>query len=127
MIKLTRTDQSDKGTFGVLSIDDVPVCVTLEDPWKGNRIGESCIPPGTYKVSPHTGFKYKNVWILEKVPGRTEILIHSGNSITDTRGCILAGKYFYGAGIAVSRETIQMLRERLPKSFYITIVNCVKP
>jgi len=65
---------------------------TLELPWLNNQRRVSCIPEGTYKAIPHTSPKFgKTLW-LQTVPGRSEILIHSGNFTRDTLGCILPGK-----------------------------------
>lgn len=118
---LTRVCSSEKGTFGVLTKDNIPLCVTCEDPWNDNERGISCIPEGTYNCIPHSGPQFKNVWLLENVPGRSAILIHAGNSIADTRGCILVGKYFIGPAIAESRLALQQLREKLPQTFTLTI------
>lgn len=126
-MKLIRIAQNKKGTFGVLVKDDRPICVTCEDPWNDNAVGTSCIPAGTYHCAPHSGAKYKDVWALENVPGRTAILIHQGNTIKDTRGCILVGRHFgnlhgYPA-ILDSRVTLQMLRLELDPEFDLEIIN----
>lgn len=64
---------------------------TLELPWLENKKAVSCIPVGEYLMvwgwSPR--FK-KNFWRIG-VPGRTGILIHKGNTLKDTSGCILVG------------------------------------
>lgn len=125
-VKLTLrrlTFSPDSPTLGVLMRGDTPVCVTLEDPWKDNRTGESCIPPGVYDCVPHNGAKYQNVWRLEGVPGRTAILIHAGNTQADTRGCILVGQSFSGQSITSSRATLDRLRSALPESFQIEVIN----
>jgi len=121
MLFLRRVAQSSKGTFGVLVRDDLPLCLTLEDPWNDNKIGESCIVPGTYKCQPHNGAHFQNVWELLSVPGRSAILIHAGNSIDDTRGCILVGSEVVGHTIINSRRTLDMLRKVLPANFELTI------
>ncbi len=122
---LNRFAQSDSGTFGVITLDNKPIAVTCEDPWKDNKTGESCIPEGTYKCVPHSGEKYKNVWRLENVPNRTAILIHNGNTIKDTQGCILVGeKLGYVVGrpaILNSKRKLTELQATLPKEFMITI------
>lgn len=122
-IDLIRVAQSEKGTFGVLVKDNIPLCVTCEDPWNDNKKGQSCVPAGTYLVDPHNGEKYKDVWILRDVPGRDAILIHNGNSIAHTQGCILVGKAFSWASIINSRETLDYLRGVLPRSFQLTITD----
>jgi hypothetical protein len=126
IIELIRVAQSDKGTFGVLVKEGIPICVTCEDPWNDNKVGISCIPEGAYSVLPHSGEKYKNVWRLREVPGRSDILIHNGNSIADTRGCILVGKGFSWASITNSRETLDYLRGVLPGNFTLQIKNAFR-
>lgn len=125
-LSIIRSKKTKYGTFGIFYINDDPLCLTLEDPWNNNKVGISCIPEGTYKVSKHTGLKYKDVWILHDVPGRTAILIHSGNTIDDTRGCILVGNSFGKVkgmpAILDSQSTLNMLRAVLPDSFDLTIV-----
>jgi hypothetical protein len=126
IIELIRVAQSEKGTFGVIVKEGIPICVTCEDPWNDNKTGISCIPEGAYSVMPHSGPKYKDVWILREVPGREAILIHNGNSIADTRGCILVGKSFSWASISNSRETLDYLRGVLPGNFSLHIKNAFR-
>lgn len=115
------------GTFGVFSIDGVPVCLTLEETWLDNIPRESCIPEGVYEVVKYSGTKYKDVWLVKNVPGRSAILIHWGNTEQNTAGCILMGKYYaqFGdrRGIAESINTIDMLRRVLPNRFELVIRN----
>jgi hypothetical protein len=127
MILITRVASTEQGTFGVLSVNGLPESVTLEDPWNFNRPGISCIPPGTYPVGPHFGTKYKDVWILKNTGNRIGILIHAGNTINDTSGCILVGKNFaqFGKlrGIEHSKEALKHLQLILPKNFELKIIN----
>lgn len=62
---------------------------TLELPWKENKRNESCIPCGTYICrrikSPKFGETFEVCWVLN----RDKILIHRGNFLKETRGCIL--------------------------------------
>lgn len=120
MIRLIRISSSDKGTFGVLLDGDQPMCVTMEPPWKDNEVGKSCIPDGEYAAMPHDGPKFQNVWELV-VPGRDAILIHAGNFLKDTTGCILVGKSFNGYSIAQSKDALDYLRMMLPKNFKILV------
>jgi hypothetical protein len=98
-ITLKRTHYTKFGVFGVMSSPDIqdgaPFLLTLEDPDNHNKPGESCIPKGTYKVEPYNGTKYKGVYHVMNVPGRSAILIHWGNTHEDTRGCILVGSEYY--------------------------------
>lgn len=127
---LHRFKQDAAGTFGLMVIGNEPICVTCEDPWNDNKPNISCIPEGVYQCVPHSGEKYKNVWRLENVPGREAILIHNGNTISNTEGCILVGNSMgYLAGrpaVLNSVKTLKMLQETLPDKFTLTITNLLK-
>ncbi len=126
-LRLVRTSSGKKGTFGVLSLSNEPLCTTCEDPWDGNVIGRSCIPAGNYLVMSHSGPKYKNVWQILNVPGRSAILIHNGNSINDTQGCILVGNGFGMFGnlpcVINSKSSLERLQEMLPDEFDLEIID----
>lgn len=73
-------------------------CFTLELPWRDNETNVSSIPVGEYNFSFRSSSR--NGWVLElqNVPDRTNIQIHSGNFIRNTKGCILVGdsiKHFH--------------------------------
>lgn len=105
---IQRQPSTDEGTFGKLMMEGFE-CVTLELPWKNNQRRVSCIPAGEYKAlrhkSPSKGWCYE----LRDVPGRSDILIHSGNWAGDTEkgwssdylGCIGLGK---SRGYLLNRE-----------------------
>tara|TARA_B110000503_G_C6974079_1_gene340377 strand:+ start:11 stop:445 length:435 start_codon:yes stop_codon:yes gene_type:complete len=90
---LIRDSFSDQRVAGRLILGD-EVLHTLEKPWLGNLIEKSCIPSGRYLVkhlpSSYSG-KYQDVYHLDHVDGRTGILIHKGNLVSHTLGCILIG------------------------------------
>ena len=95
IIKVQRFFFGDKYTIGRLYIDEVYQCDTLEDPVRGGpKIpGETAIPAGRYRVSLRFSPHFKRyLSYLHDVPGFTGILIHSGNTPKDTRGCILVGE-----------------------------------
>lgn len=73
---------------------DKPLCLTLEDPWRNNRVGESCVPAGLYHCYRYPSRNFGFTFVLRNVPGRTGILFHWGNTQADTRGCILVGRAF---------------------------------
>src|SRR5580698_6443589 len=120
---LTRINKPG-ATFGVLSTEDFPLCVTLELPWNNNVPGESCIPAGTYHCVPHNSLDHPNTWEVTGVPGRSEILIHNGNYLKDTEGCILVALQFAGNAPAIltSDLALNFLRNTLPQEFDLTIV-----
>lgn len=121
---LQRVSSGQAGTFGVILQEEIPLCTTCEDPWNSNKPNISCIPAGTYSCVKHTGRKFSNVWVLLDVPGRSGILIHNGNNIDHTEGCILVGQGFnlFGRpGVINSVDTLNRLRQKLPDEFELTI------
>jgi len=93
-VDIMRLEKSEEGTFGVLRLDGRVQCVTLEPPERGNRIGVSCIPVGTYTCRRVDSPTFGRTSEVADVPGRTAILFHQGNVARDTHGCILLGSRF---------------------------------
>lgn len=127
---LERTVSDDNGTFGMLTMQDdnnaiQQLCMTCELPWLNNEPEISCIPTGTYECTAHDSPKFPNTWLVMGVQHRSEILIHTGNNIKDTHGCILVGDKFGMIGglpsVLNSRETMAMLRTILPPTFRLTV------
>ena len=99
-----------KATFGLLTLADLN-CVTMELPWNDNRRDISCIPAGVYPLTERTYYKkgYQAIHVKD-VPDRGHILMHIGNSLDDTRGCILVAsqidyetEYVYKSKIAFNK------------------------
>ena len=126
-VQLIRDQSDDTGTFGRLIYDSSVVAYTLELPWKDDRPDVSCIPLGTYQVIPHNSHEHPNVWEITNVPNRSEILLHSGNFLSDTKGCLLAGDsqvIINGKKMVTdSVATINKLRGILPQYFSLEIVS----
>ena len=115
-ILLKRIAKKPTYTIGKLYIDGKYFCDTLEDKDRGllqsmteNEIlkikvkDQTAIPTGKYKidmntVSPKFGNSswaklYKGIVPrLINVPGYSGVLIHPGNTVSDTSGCILLGQ-----------------------------------
>ena len=89
---LKRFSSSLDVTFGaVLDVNTgLPICLTLENPYKSNLTDISSIPTGLYKVSYRKGDKKFPFQVLD-VFGRSGIMIHTGNLEKHTKGCILPG------------------------------------
>lgn len=125
LLILKRLHSSSKGTFGELWKGNSVIALTCEDPWEDNAKGHSCIPPGLYEVAPHSGAKWKNVWEIQGVPNRSAILIHSGNTILDTEGCILVGGAFGSLNglpaVLGSKDTLRHLQRILPGNFSLKV------
>ncbi len=96
LIHLHRTEHLPDRTLGRLHVYDADGVLrldgwALEPPWRGNRIGESCIPPGLYDVRRRWSRRYRKHLIVLGTAPRSFILLHAGNYPRDTRGCILPG------------------------------------
>lgn len=103
---------------------------TLEDAWRDNQRSISCIPAGTYEVVAHgwekdSRVKFKQVWRLLDVPGRSGILIHAGNTHADTSGCILVGLGLAISGdarVTSSKGAIERLRSKLGQGKFTLVI-----
>jgi len=122
-VKLIRVVSTDKATFGNLIYKDIPLGVTLELPYKDNQTDISCIPMGTYEVEKYHSHKYPDVWKIKDVPGRTDILIHIGNYLKDTHGCVLVATSFNNDSISSSGVAFRKLRNILPDNFSLKVSN----
>jgi hypothetical protein len=96
LIHLDRTEHLPDRTLGTLRVYDAGGVLrldgwALEPPWRGNRIGESCIPCGLYDVRRRWSRRYREHLIVLGTAPRSLILLHVGNYPRDTRGCILPG------------------------------------
>lgn len=100
-VTLTRIRTGNQGTFGILEVGEF-VRRTAELPKRGNRRNVSCIPAGEYLCSLVRSPRFGTVYHVKAVPGRSAVLIHSGNYAGDralgwrshSHGCILAGSCF---------------------------------
>ena len=96
-MKLTLKRQifTDKSTIGSLYIDDEFECFTLEDVVRppGIKIpGATAILYGSYEVIIDYSNRFaRNMPHVLNVPMFEGIRIHSGNTSSDTEGCILLG------------------------------------
>lgn len=89
------------GTNGTLFIDDddVPLCHTIELPWKDNHRRISCIPEGTYRLRKRYSKKFNWHLHVQDVPGRSLILFHpANNALLELEGCIAPVTRLSGAG-----------------------------
>lgn len=116
-LELLRIESSPSGVFGVLRVDGRAFCLTLEPPDLGNRPRVSCIPAGRYVLRRTTSPAFGETFEVTGVEGRDHILIHPGNTVRDTRGCILPGQSFGqvsgSRGVLRSRAAFADLMARL--------------
>jgi len=128
VFRLKRYLISNKAILGVLNdSQNNEICKTLENPYLDNKPYISSIPCGIYHCKEFNGVKYKNVWEILNVAGRSSILFHNGNTSKHTKGCILVGQAygFIKDDIAVlnSQTTLTFLQRTLPKEFILEISN----
>ena len=104
-LDVIRTQFGKDATNGMLFIDGIFECYTLEDQYQAVKVmHETCIPEGTYDINFRKtgGFhakyteRYKNAHYgmlhVQDVPNFTYILIHTGNSDEHTSGCLIVGE-----------------------------------
>lgn len=115
-LELVRDLRSSLRTLGTLSTSDIPLptLYTLEPPWRDNKRGASCIPPGEYRCLEWRSKRFGDTFIVCAVPGgRDGILFHVGNSEKDTSGCILLGLERTHRSLIWSRRAMEQFRDAL--------------
>lgn len=92
-LTVSRIWFTDKSTMGILDVDGVRECYTLEPVTKDDDSKPRAIPVGIYpcRLLPSARFQTYTPHVLD-VPGFTAIEIHPGNSPKDTEGCLLVGQ-----------------------------------
>lgn len=115
-------------TIGKLYVDNVYLCDTLEPPYGATtsdmtpyeitrvkaRSGLISIPKGSYQVIiNHSPRFHKDLPLLLNVPGYEGIRIHTGNTVSDTVGCILVGYNRRKGMVLNSRSAMYFLMEKL--------------
>lgn len=109
---LDRVSVQGNATIGTLTVPGISLPLwTVEDLWRNNAPRVSCIPAGEYKCRRHSGPKFKDVWEIMNVPGRSAILFHAGNSDSDTLGCVLVGMGVMSGKLIYSRDAIALMRK----------------
>ena len=96
------------------------VCDTLEPQWrdyaKGARKikGKSAIPEWRYPVVITYSPTFKK-WLplLVNVPMFEGIRIHAGNTVEDTKGCILVGENLKKGMVLNSRKYVKIVKEKI--------------
>lgn len=129
-VELLRTTSNDVVTLGVIRIDGVTMFASLELPYRNNVPRISCIDNGTYTCQLITSPKFGSVFEVTNVPGRSEILIHPGNTVRDIQGCILLGLgHYYDKGqssVFSSRIAVERFKAQLGGSISFALsIKCV--
>ena len=92
MITLTLIRVCDN--LGLLLGPRGKICFIMEPEWKDNQTDISCIPTGEYTVvymERSASGKYRDCYHVTHVRNRYGILIHCGNTVNHTLGCLLPG------------------------------------
>ena len=110
-LEIIRLEKTEEGVLGVLLIEGIIFCHTLEHP-------TLLISTGTYPAVFEYSNKFKRkLYELLCTKDRTEIKIHVGNTVNDTEGCILLGKYTGQLNgeraVYASGDTIDLFHEAL--------------
>lgn len=132
-LTLSRVYEKEQCVLGELcSKDGCFTIKTLELPYKENQPKISSIPNGLYYCEHFDGTRFREVWQVKNVKGRSAILLHSGNISDDIEGCILVGTRYgtLGSKTAVlnSREALERLKLYIGKEngklkpFFLNIV-----
>jgi len=105
-LQLIRTQFGKDAVNGMLFVDGVFECYTLEDEYRDIKIaGETCIPEGTYPIEYRNegGFfnrytkkfptihKGRGMLEIKQIPNFKWVLFHLGNTDENTAGCVLVG------------------------------------
>lgn len=116
-LRLERAEAGRIATLGLLFVNDVMTCYTLEDPVRepGVKIpGETAIPYGQYPVIITWSPKFaRRLPLIGDVPGFEGIRIHPGNTTDDTEGCVLVGDELDGDRLLHSRVAFDRLFKAL--------------
>ena len=140
-LKIDRKWKKATYTVGILYVDGVRFCETLEDKDRGlfqgdtlsqiksiKVYGETAIPVGQYTVAMNIlSPKYSAVqWYkdlcggkmprLLDVPGFDGIIIHPGNNPLQTYGCVLVGRNTKVGELTESKATFKALYKKLRKA-----------
>ena len=91
---------TDSATIGKMYMPSGVVFDTIELPWVNNEPSVSCIPEGHYSLNKRSSGvvnrtshgNYTAGWEVTNVAGRTYIMIHIGNTVSDFQGCIGIGE-----------------------------------
>ena len=122
---LERNKSTLRSTTGKLLLVDnnnnlILQLQTLERPWIFNERKVSCIPTGTYLVKRHISPKFGQCFKIQDVKGRSDILIHSGNVVADTIGCVLVG---LSSGLVDDSDTAMVYSSRKAMAVLLALID----
>lgn len=103
--------------------------VMLELPANANTREISRIPEGVYNCTQHRSPRHGLCFSINNVYDRENVLIHIGNYVYQTKGCVLPGSSFQDINadglmdVVNSRQTLDGMLALLPSKFKLTIKN----
>src|SRR5574344_363129 len=118
-IVIKRIAKKEGDTIGHLSINDRRVCDTLEPhciDWQKERKveGRTAIPEGRYRVEVRYSRRFeRQLPFLLDVPHFEGIMIHQGNTPSNTKGCILVGHNTIRGLVLKSRQAMEKMMEQI--------------
>ena len=117
-LRVIREPSTVAATMGILLIDGVFTCWTLEDVVRPVKIpGETAIPAGRYDVRLSLSQRFQKVLPeILAVPGFTGIRIHAGNTQADTHGCLLVGRIRAYDRVEESKLALMNVMEHLRRA-----------
>lgn len=142
MLKFKLTRQRVAGSpccLGRLSLNGHVLCDTLEPPSHGlasstdlktirdiKRLGRSAIPVGVYRLvlawsprfSPRPFYKAYGRGLVPRllnVSGFDGVLLHCGNTVVDTCGCVIVGRRADASTLVESQKTY----DRLMRQYFL--------
>ena len=108
----------DGWTEGMIFIHGILLCRSIELGWANNERNVSCVPEGVYPVAIIQHPKFGECLRIDKVKGRSGILMHVANDAQkELRGCIAPVFSLIGNGKGqYSRLALNYVIENLRKS-----------
>lgn len=128
-LTILRLTDDGTETQGVFVAAGKAFAVSLERPWLDNKPEISCIPAGTYLCKRRWSDHFqREVFEISDVPGRTNILIHPANLVTQLEGCVAIAEKYMGDQVQESGEAFEKLMTMFKDkdSFWVSIVDVNK-
>lgn len=128
VIELQRT-YLDNWTEGMILLQDILLCRSIELRWAQNKRAVSCISEGVYPLALIKHKRFGECLRVDEVEGRSGILIHPANDARkELRGCIAPVFSLTGEGRGqYSRLALSYIVENLKRSqdreHYLKIVS----
>ena len=117
-LRVIREPSTVAATMGILLIDGVFTCWTLEDVVREVKIpGETAIPAGRYNVRLSLSQRFQKLLPeILTVPNFKGIRIHAGNTQADTAGCVLVGRVRAYDRVEESKLALMHVMEHLRRA-----------